>query len=281
MIFFACVSLSSAASLLAGTKTTTEPPEPTPSPAPESFTAAGVVIRDEYVLPDTAEFYVPLAQDGERVSAYCAVALLADGRSELDSALRTRAVTMELDVIEDLLSVTESRKSERTRQTLLSLSASHDALARRLACLALGYLTGGTERDELYSRREELREELTVLNTAARYVPAPEAGEYFSGTDGYEYLTPDLSVSELRSIIEAAPEPKVSAGRLVTSPRWYWAAVIPGAELDVGETVTLVIAGNAVEARVVRTGEVVVVTGVDWCGELWERRVVTGTVKGG
>ena len=191
----AALILAAAVSWLAPPAGTAEEAGPSATASP-ALSVEGIVVRDEAAVEAPGDGYVVLAAEGERVAASGALLAYADTREGLVQAVRD--------------------------------AARQNASVQRLALREAARAAATDEPGGAF-----LLQALYAGDTGADYglVTAPESALWSAGTDGLEHLTPaaleDISVSGLRSLLNAEPETYSAAGKLVYSDTWRFAALFP------------------------------------------------------
>lgn len=234
----------------------------------------GCVVRSERAIEGRSALSEVLPQEGERVAAGAAVAMVYQTEAAL--ADRRQAKTLELE-LEQL------QYAMRRGDTVTDASVLDNQLVEELAALrqgassgALGELeewgldirsvvvkrTGEATSDaeslaDLQAAAGELEERLNALRSSAaqgtRSITVGEGGVFSGLADGYEEtLTPETleeltaqRLEELRSREARSREDCV--GKLITSSKWYFAAPVEEAEakrLEEGKVYTLEFSGD-------------------------------------
>lgn len=252
-----------------------------------SVEADGLLAREEQVLPTQAGIVDVTRGEGEKVGAGQTVALVyRDSQAQEDQA-QLQSLAMEIELLEyaavqsgDVESA--ARLDEDILQSVVQLRAStalgdyseleEQVLEVKSSVLKRGYTYGdGLTAADLTARIQSLNQEYSALRSqaasATTRVTAPQSGTYSALVDGYESLltpqsvlalTPD-SLSDLMS--QGGTARAGSLGKLITSNRWYFAALLPAETADslrAGETALLRFSGDFtqdVDMRVEQVGE--------------------------
>lgn len=257
--------------------------------ASDSLDTEGLVIRQEEVLSAEYNLVLPMREEGEKVAAGSTVALSLrslQARDRQDRILQIREDLQQLELalsyqsqLADNAAVTA--KIDEATAVFASQVAdgrldSAEAVGQSLKSLILRRELGTDDTAALEAQIESLEQELQDLQDEnvgeAKPVVAETSGYYSQTVDGYEaILTPEyannMSIAEFGQIWDGknAPEvPKLSAGRLIASPEWYYATLIPVKRLEklsLGDTLTVVLKGESnrelemTVVRVEKTGE--------------------------
>lgn len=257
--------------------------------ASDSLDTEGLVIRQEEVLSAEYNLVLPMREEGEKVAAGSTVALSLrslQARDRQDRILQIREDLQQLELalsyqsqLADNAAVTA--KIDEATAVFVSQVAdgrldSAEAVGQSLKSLILRRELGTDDTAALEAQIEGLEQELQDLQDEnvgeAKPVVAATSGYYSQTVDGYEaILTPEyasnMSIAEFGQIWDGKndPEvPKLSAGRLIASPEWYYATLVPVKRLEklsLGDTLTVVLKGESnreLEMTVVRlekTGE--------------------------
>ena len=215
--------------------------------------ASGIVVREEQVITGAGGYVDLVPNEGERVAAGGAVAILYQDASGLDTRQEIRTITAEIDQLAYALSsgtdgVDTAKLDSAVLQSIVklrSLAAGDDlstledsALNLRTMVFKRDYTYGdGGEAESIAAIIGEKRAKLEALQSelsrVATTVYAPRSGVFSGVADGYEGLLDPESVRTMTpSRLKALLEGKVSApagavGKLITGSTWYFAAVFP------------------------------------------------------
>lgn len=214
----------------------------------ESGQASGCVVREEQLLTSDKAYVSVSVDDGSEVTRGSEVAIGVNSPEALERASRARELKTEIDYVSGLLSSMSAasgatEQDAAVRSGILKLSAavsSGDVGELDSICTNLGslLLSGGATVTQ--SDLDALQAELRQLQSAAGSdgsITAPAAGVFTTVTDGYESLTyadldeltPD-GVAALSSRKTAVADHVI--GKLVTSKKWYFAAVMQQADAE-------------------------------------------------
>lgn len=232
------------------------------STAEETVRVSGFIVREETVLENRSGLMTLLLNEGEKVGAGQAVAILyqssdALAQQEELEALQVRrrqleyaesvalgaasALRFDSEIWEELLQL-------RTQLTAEGLGSVTEATISSLRAMIMqrDYSAGGEDpTEELRHVEQEIAQLETQLSRSAEEITVPTAGVYSASVDGYEsVLTPDTVGELLPSQIESvsASGEFSSIGKLIDSARWYFAAVLDtdtAARLNKGSTAQL------------------------------------------
>ena len=254
----------------------------------DSVEADGMVVREEQILPEQAGIVDVTLAEGEKVGVGQTVALVyRDTQAQNDQA-QLDALAMEIELLE--YAAVESgdtgsaaRLDEDILQSVVALRSSaalgdytqleEQVRAVKSNVLKRGYTYGdGLTAADLTARIRELNSQYAQLNvqaaSATTRVTAQQSGTFSALVDGYEsVLTPtsalQLTPASLSALMagEGAAQVGGGLGKLITSNRWYFAALVSAeaaARLGEGDTVTARFTGDFsqdVDMRVEQVGE--------------------------
>lgn len=214
----------------------------------ESGQASGCVVREEQLVSSNKEYISISVDDGSEVARGGEVAIGVSSPEALERATRARELETEIDYVGALLSSMSSASGVTEQDTavragILALSAavsSGDAGQLDSICTNLGSMlfSGGATvtQSDLDALQAELRQ-LRASTGNSGSITAQAAGVFTTVVDGYESLsfadlddlTPD-GVAALSGQKAAVGEDVI--GKLVTSKKWYFAAVMQQADAD-------------------------------------------------
>ena len=225
-----------------------------------SATASGIVIREETVLTSDEPYIDVTARDGAKVAAGASLATSMKSEAGLERATRIHALELEISRVSAALDELDTAADLTTRDEALrsAVSALNTAVARHecgsldVATLNLRSLlfsadASGVSKAGLRSLQRELDSLRSGSDGDAAVLTAERSGVFSTLTDGYESLSAadvdGLTPSALRELMDSPGETPAGAyGKLVTSYRWLFAAVMSAADaenLTVGRTATL------------------------------------------
>ena len=231
----------------------------------EAEEVSGFLVRREQRIPGVGGSVYPLRSEGEKIANGAAVALslqnavLAEKLSEKDR-LEQEQAQLQL-ALEEGTQYADRQSAEKrtgdavraflTAQAKGELSAAEEAGAQ-LKALILRQSAGQSDPVALRRQLSEITERLTALQSeiaeGTRSISAPASGYYSAAADGLEsILTPEaletMTPGELTALLSRSDESGAqSAGRLITSDTWYFAAAAdtkaleglhPGSTVDV------------------------------------------------
>ena len=224
----------------------------------DSISVTGWVVRQETALPEVSGTLLRQVQEGEKVHAGQTVAVSYASKSALETVKELEDAEQQLQFARSsfLDSDAALRVDSDVSDSILGLrtvvaggdySVAAEAMAGvKTAVLKRSY--SYESLDQIDAEIESTRSSISSLQdrlSGATAVQTAAAG-YFSGsTDGCEgTLTPafleGVTPSQLNGLSASAAVK--SAGKIITSSTWYYAAVLPAAEaeeLEVGQEVTL------------------------------------------
>lgn len=254
----------------------------------DSVEVTGILVREEQVLSNGAAIMDILPEEGERVAAGKAVAILYQSQEALDRKKELQSLEQEREQLQAALnsgsSLSDAAKLEQ--QIISSILALHSSTAdgdlSALESTALSLRTQVLQREFVYSASggsaaaltaaiATLDAQIAQLNgqssAETRSVYAPCSGLFSWLTDGLEStLTPAALDSMTAAQIKAYTGGTSSAsgtpvGKLITGDRWYFAAVVDPAtahRLQIGDTITVSFSRDftgEVDMRVERVGD--------------------------
>lgn len=226
----------------------------------DSSTISGLVVRDELVLTSDAPYINVVVSDGEKVGAGQTVAVVYGSEDALERASRITSLEEEIEEVDAALSSSAGVSARRSRDAsvydaILDLSASLRNENFAGVDTRQNTLAGLVFRTEVTNVTEEYRQSLLtryreLLSTASGdtgEIDVEKSGTFTLVVDGYEDVSPavarDLSPSGLRALLAEEHAPAEGAiGKLVTSYKWYYAAIVGRADasrLVAGRTLRL------------------------------------------
>ena len=229
----------------------------------DGITTSGFLVRSEQTLKaGPGDIVVPVRDEGEKVGKGQTVA--ATYRDEAAKSRQARIDTLEAELAQmkyahsfsgsDLDSA--NLDSDILRQmndvTLLSARREYPAADRAAEALkpyVLRRYLNSSDAEALWTRIQSTQDLLNSLYAASKEesgeVTAPVSGWFSGVADGYEEdLTPEFletaRVAELDRYSGISRRETGAFGKLVTAQKWYFAAVVPGINvetLELGDTV--------------------------------------------
>lgn len=222
--------------------------------------ASGIIVREETVLESGEEYIDITAEEGEKLGAGQAIATAMSSEAGLQRANRLREVKLEISRAEAALQTSSGqddlvRRDELLHSAVLGLAAAvarHDlsSLDSDISTLrSLVFEGGGEEYTE--ADLDALYRELLSLETSSSsdstVLLSEESGVFSRSVDGYEHLSllnlAGLSPASLQRLAASGRAVSENAyGKLVTSHKWYFAAVMSEADakgLSVGSLAQL------------------------------------------
>ena len=227
----------------------------------DSISVTGWVARQETALPEVSGTLLRQVREGEKVHAGQTVAVSYASKSALETVKELEDAELKLQQLQ----FAQSSYLDSDAALKVDSDIADSILSLRSATAGGDYSTGAEEmsavktailkRSYSYESLEQIASQIQSTQaqmdslrgqlSGATAVKSTGAG-YFSGsTDGCEgTLTPafleGVTPSQLNGLSASAAVK--SAGKIITSSTWYYAAVLPAAEageLEVGQEVTL------------------------------------------
>lgn len=233
---------------------------------------SGVMVRAEEVIPGQATLAEVLPQEGERVAAGAAVAVVYQDQSALDDRHRAKAVEQELEQLRYAMGLGDSQSDAKTldSQLVADLAAMRTAVSTgsldeledrgldiRSVVVKRTVQAGSQSGAQLQTAAAQLESELAALNAVSarttRRITVSRGGVFSGLADGYESrLTPEtletMTVGDLDALRRGeTAAPADSLGKLITDATWYFAADLPDAaaqRLEEGKRCTLAFSGD-------------------------------------
>lgn len=215
----------------------------------DSYTAAGIIVRDEQVLYSNQSNLVITRSEGEKVGSNQAVALaFNDGSarerraeiedlelriSQLSSTIGTTVEVLDGAKLDDAIvnAIIGMNTSVQSR----SISAI-DREALTLKNLIFNREYTYSEISEIENEIAELQNRLNSLNsiskTETNEIRTVASGIYSAYVDGYERVLnaaalESMTVTDLNAISPLLDDMDNSIGKVITSARWYFVMAIP------------------------------------------------------
>ena len=236
--------------------------------------ASGIVLREETVLTSGEKYIDVTARDGAKISVGATLATAMRSEQGLERASRMHALELEIARVSAVLAELDSAADLTTRDEALrsAVTALNTAVARHelsdldtdtlnLRSLLFSADAAGVSKAELSAMQRELDSLRNSTSSDATVLTAEQSGIFSTLIDGYEALSSadleDLTPTALRQLMDSQDAvPAGAYGKLVTSYRWHFAAVmsVEDAEhLTVGRMATLNFGryyGTDIKARV-------------------------------
>ena len=239
----------------------------------DSADADGLLVREEQVLSDQSGIVDVTLAEGEKVGVGQTVALVyRDAQAQNDQA-QLDALATEIELLQYAAAETgdtgsAARLDEDILQAVVELRSSaalgdytqleEQVMAVKSNVLKRGYTYGdGLTAADLTARIRDLQSQYSQLNaqtaSATTRVTAQQSGTFSALVDGYEsVLTPtsalQLTPSSLSALMAGSGVSQSGGlGKLITSNRWYFAALLPAetaARLEAGDTVAVRFSGD-------------------------------------
>ena len=241
--------------------------------------ANGIVIREETVLTSGERYIDVTARDGAKVAAGAALATAMKSETGLERANRMHELELEISRVSAALNELDSAadlttRDEALRTAVSALTASvarHelgglDSSALNLRSLLFSPDVSGVSKAQLRSLERELDSLRSSSSSDAAVLTAQCSGTFSTLVDGYESLCAadleGLTPSGLQALMDRPGDvPAGAFGKLVTSYRWLFAAVMSASDaenLKLGRTATLNFGryyGTDIYARVLSISE--------------------------
>ena len=222
----------------------------------DSLEATGFLVREERVLASPGGIVDLLPEEGEKVSRGETVALLYQNDSGLARKEELQSLTMEKEQLQYALERTQSGgdSSQLSQQVIDAIVALRSSVStgdltqledETLLLKSLVYkrdftFNGGEEDGDaaaaIQSSIDAVDAQIAALTAQAAQdtsrLTASQAGVFSGQTDGYEsLLTPQSILTMTPADLDAlagqqVTAPSGTAGKLITSDRWYFAAAV-------------------------------------------------------
>ncbi len=221
----------------------------------DGITTSGFLVRSEQILKAGAgDIIVPTRGEGEKVGRGQVVA--AAYRSESARALQEQIDALEQEIAQMKYAYSFSGTEVETAtldanitdlMTQITVSAARqaypvaDEAAEAMKPYVLRRYISNADTDALRARIDEVEAQRDALRaqvgSEAGVVTAPVSGYFSSAADGLEaQLTPSFletaTVSALKKFENANRGEVNAVGKLVTSQKWYFAAIVPAQNLS-------------------------------------------------
>ena len=213
----------------------------------------GYVIRREEVLPDDDSDLLRLQRkEGERVSSGGMVAMVYVDQASLDRQSEMESLAARIEQLEyaqesaygyEANVKLDAQIAQSIRDVRGALAAGRldtaESHTASLRAMVLKRDFSWSDLEAVDTLLDTLRQELRTLRSqtagSVRRISAPKAGLYSAVVDGYEtVLMPEsmegLTPSQMASI-QADPAVKSNVGKLILGDTWYYAAVMPAADI--------------------------------------------------
>lgn len=234
----------------------------------------GVVVRRETVIEGRSDLSEILPQEGEKVAAGAAVALVYQNAAAMQDRREAKELRLQLEQLNYAMrrndSMGDANKLDSQLVTTLAelkTAASNGELngleeqgldLRSLVLKRTGDLTTNAQSlAALQQAAAGIETRLNALNNSSgqltRRVTVTESGIFSGLADGYEdRLYPDmldgLTVGQLDQLLQGETEPSQTAiGKLITGSTWYFATSVDDASakrLEEGKRYTLAFTGD-------------------------------------
>lgn len=219
----------------------------------DSAQVNGLMVRQETVLPSQSGIVDVIRSEGERVGGGQPVAVVYRDSQAQEAQAELEALKLEADLLGYAMTQTgdvgsAARLDEDIIQSVVAL---RDSTGRndyteleelvvdvKSGVLKRGYTYGDDVTSaELTARRNELMDRIAALTrqtaSGVSQITAPQPGTFSHVVDGMEDVITLENMSkqtpqQLHALMDQKPQPDQTAvGKLITSPRWYFSAVVP------------------------------------------------------
>ncbi len=213
----------------------------------DGISTSGFVVREEEVLRSSEKIVVLTRNEGERVGKGQSVASTfrdtqAQDRQRQIDELEDRLAQMEYAYsfsAADAESATLDSDIIRTMNQIANYVGRREfdfasGSAEQLKSYVLRRYITSSDAQTLWSRITDTKNELNALYTQAQSesgrITVDKAGYFSSVVDGYESVLTrdfiDTAQADSMDQVELGTVPSDAVGKLVTSPRWYYATVV-------------------------------------------------------
>ncbi len=258
----------------------------------DSTTAAGLVAREETLLPSSAAYIQVAVDESSHVASGTPLAVELTSEAALNRQSQLLDMEVEIERIRTLLEEQENRESlagsdgaiRRATLALTGAVARHEVaeletLGSKFSSLVLD--AGGTPvtqelLDALVAQYDAQRNSAEL---GANWIYAPASGLFSTVVDGWEDISraslEGLGPSALRQLLQTDRDPASGVvGKLVTSYTWYYAAILrteyaalleleQQVELEFGRHYSNSITGRVISISPAENGEQVVVFAIN------------------
>lgn len=258
----------------------------------DSTTAAGLVVREETLLPSSAT-YIQIAVDESRhVAAGTPLAVELTSEEALNRQSQLLDMEMEIERIRTLLKEQENRESlagsdGAVRRAVLDLTgavarhevAELETLGSKFSSLILDASGTPVSQELLDALVAQYDAQRNSAELGANWIYAPAAGLFSTVVDGWEDVSRSslegLGPGALRQLLQTDRDPATGVvGKLVTSYTWYYAAILrteyaelleleQQVELEFGRHYSDSITGRVISISPAENGEQVVVFAIN------------------
>lgn len=226
----------------------------------------GIVIRQEEVLETLNPFEVLIynLKDGERTAVDTSIAMFSETKFSDEDMLKLYSLNRNIEVLEKTLNsvVTSDAPSldigfKKSLNDYLNVCSSQSM--QEIITFADKLQTSSNKKniffkgDDIYKKLlEENKKERTEIISSymgkEQIVYSPCAGYFFSGYDGFEYLTPEivktLTPEKMEDILKSEGKAHYPTyiGKVQTSPYWLFSGNLPASkakDLQVGKVAYL------------------------------------------
>ena len=215
----------------------------------DGISTSGFLVRHEQLLmPDSGGIVVPIHIEGEKLGVGQVVANTYRDDAAKAQQERINELKEELEQLQSIAALSAEKDSSAFDADLMELmnqitvyafrrnyNAANSA-SQTLKSLVVRRYLNNADSDALSQRIQEVKEQLAALNaekhSESGTVLAPVSGYFSAVTDGYEsLLTPEFlesaSVNAFEKNVAMGKQDTGAVGKLVSSKKWYLAAVVP------------------------------------------------------
>ena len=215
----------------------------------DGISTSGFLVRHEQLLmPDSGGIVVPIHMEGEKLGVGQVVANTYRDDAAKAQQERINELKEELEQLQSIAALSAEKDSSAFDADLMELmnqitvyafrrnyNAANSA-SQTLKSLVVRRYLNNADSDALSQRIQEVKEQLAALNaekhSESGTVLAPVSGYFSAVTDGYEsLLTPEFlesaSVNAFEKNVAMGKQDTGAVGKLVSSKKWYLAAVVP------------------------------------------------------
>lgn len=210
----------------------------------ETSVIHGLAVRDELLISSDKLYVSASAEDGKLLARGDVIAVAMDSEAAMERESRRLELTNEIAHMELLLSGLSSPEDLTKRDTAIrsarnALSAavstgntgSLSAACVELASLIFKDSTASISESDLRALKAELASIENSHYADSEYIVASSTGLFSTILDGYEHISSadltDLTPAYIQELIAGrAAIADGTVGKLITSTRWYFAAVM-------------------------------------------------------
>ena len=200
----------------------------------------GCFVKDETLLYGDTARTAAIAEEGEKLAAYDAYAVLYADSGAMERASKIRSLELEIQQVEALIGTSAAK--DRTSSAVLDFSyAVNSGDFSNLDEASMGvktYILGENAEygdEKLNERLSELKNELALVTSSAgsdtSVIVTDTPGTFSMAVDGFENISLDdakkLTPEKIESVLNAeSTKGSTALGKLITGTGWYYAAVV-------------------------------------------------------